>query len=84
MMAFEWNRMYKHEENIERDVIERVEQYICEHYSISSILEMTPEQYKEVEDFYNEMNEYSVMRVGFHEVFNNWLNYREEEGLDFE
>jgi hypothetical protein len=80
-MAFEWNRMYKWEENHERDITEDVEEYICENYSISSIEEMTPEQYKEVEAFYNEMNEYSIMRIGFNNVFNNWLNYREEEGL---
>lgn len=83
-MAFEWNRMYKHEENIERDVTERVEEYICEYFKISNVLELTPEQYKEVEDFYEEMNEFSVMRIGFSNVLNDWLNYREEEGLDFE
>jgi len=83
-MAFEWDRMHKWEDNHERAIIEDVEQYICEHYSISCIEEMTPEQYKEIEAFYEEMNEFSVMRVGFNEVFNNWLNYREEEGLDLE
>ena len=80
-MAFEWNRMYKWEENHERNITEDVEEYICENYGISSIEEMTEEQYQEVEAFYNEMNEYSVMRIGFNNVFNNWLNYREEEGL---
>lgn len=81
-MAFEWNRMYKWEENHERNITEDVEEYICENYSISSIEEMTPEQYKEVEAFYEEINEYSIMRIGFNNVFNDWLNYREEEGLD--
>ena len=83
-MAFEWNRMYKWEENHERNITEDVEEYICEHFNISNVLEMTPDQYKEVEDFSEEMNEFSVMRIGFSNVLNNWLNYREEEGLDFE
>lgn len=83
-MAFEWNRMHKWEENVERDITESVEEYICEYYSIDSIEEMTLEQFKEINAFYNEMHEFSVMRLGFHNVFNNWENYREEEGLDIE
>ena len=83
-MTFEWNRMYKWEENHERNITEDVEEYICEYYGIESIEEMTPEQYKEVEAFYNDMHEYSVMRIGFNNVFNSWENYREEEGLDLE
>ena len=83
-MAFEWNRMYKWEENHERNITEDVEEYICEHFNISNVLEMTPDQYKEVENFSEEMNEFSVMRIGFSNVLNNWLNYREDEGLDFE
>lgn len=83
-MAFEWNRMYKWEENHERNITEDVEEYICEYFNISNIAEMTPAQYKEVEDFSLEMNEYSVMRIGFSNVLDDWLNYREEEGLDIE
>ena len=82
-MAFEWQRMYKHEENIEREVLERVEEYICEYYSIDSIEEMTSEQYQEVEKFWQEY-EFSIMSYGFRTVLENWTNYREEEGLDFE
>jgi hypothetical protein len=82
-MTFEWQRMYKHEENIEREVLERVEEYICEYYSIDSIEEMTSEQYQEVEKFWQEY-EFSIMSYGFRTVLENWTNYREEEGLDFE
>jgi hypothetical protein len=82
-MAFEWQRMYKHEENIEREVLERVEEYICEYYSVGSIEEMTSEQYQEVEKFWQEY-EFSIMSYGFRTVLENWTNYREEEGLDFE
>ena len=80
-MAFEWNRMYKWEENVERGITEDVEEYICEHYSISSVLEMTEEQYQEVEAFAKEY-ESSIMHIGFTNVLHNWLDYREEEGLD--
>ena len=83
-MSFEWNRMYKWEENHERNITEDVEEYICEHFNISNVLEMTEEQYKEVEEFSEEMNEFSVMRIGFSNVLNDWLNYREEEGLDLD
>jgi hypothetical protein len=80
-MAFEWNRMYKWEENHERNITEDVEEYICEHYGIEGVLDMTEDQFKEVEAFFMEMNEFSVMRQGFNTVVNNWLDYREEEGL---
>lgn len=82
-MSFEWQKMYKWEENIERDINESVEEYICEFYSISSVEEMSVEQYQEVEAFAKEY-EFSVMHIGFSNVLNDWLNYREEEGLDFE
>ena len=82
-MAFEWNRMYKWEENHERNITEDVEEYICEYYSIDSIEEMTSEQYQEVEKFWQEY-EFSIMSYGFRTVLENWTNYREEEGLDFD
>ena len=81
-MAFEWNRMHKWEDNHERAIIEDVEEYICEHYDVGMTVEMTPEQYKEVENFADE-HEYSVMIYGFRTILGNWLNYR-EEGLDLE
>ena len=82
-MAFEWNRMHKWEENHERSITEDVEEYICEHYGIENVLFMTVEQYQEVEAFAEEY-EFSIMHVGFSNVLNNWLDYREEEGLDLE
>lgn len=82
-MAFEWNRMYKWEENHERNITEDVEEYICEYYGLDTIEKMTPKQYKEVEEFADKW-EFSIMRVGFSNVFRYWLDYREEEGLDIE
>ena len=82
-MTFEWDRMHKWEDNHERAIIEDVEEYICEHYDIDSTVEMTTEQYIEVEKFWQEY-EFSIMSYGFRTVLENWTNYREEEGLDFE
>ena len=80
-MAFEWNRMHKWEENHERSITEDVEEYICEHYGIEDVLLMTVEQYQEVEAFAEEY-EFSIMHIGFSNVLNNWLDYREAEGID--
>lgn len=80
-MAFEWNRMHKWEENHERSITEDVEEYICEQFGIEDVLLMTVEQYQEVEAFAEEY-EFSIMHIGFSNVLNNWLNYREEEGID--
>lgn len=80
-MAFEWNRMHKWEENHERSITEDVEEYICKHYGIEDVLFMTVEQYQEVEAFADEY-EFSIMHVGFSNVLNNWLDYREAEGID--
>ena len=82
-MTFEWNRMHKWEDNHERAIIEDVEEHICEHYDIGMTFEMTPEQYKEVENFADE-HEYSIMSYGFRTILGNWTNYREEEGLDLD
>ena len=82
-MAFEWNKMYKWEENHERNITEDVEEYICEYYGIESIYDITAEQFKEIEAYAKEY-EFSIMYQGFQNIMNDWLNYREEEGLDFE
>ena len=36
-MTFEWHRMHKHEEQIENDVFDRVQQQILEHYGIEEL-----------------------------------------------
>lgn len=77
-MAFEWNRIHKWEENHERNITEDVEEYICEHYGIESIEELTQEQIEEVEAYRSELNEYSVMQIGFSNVLNNW-EYAQDE-----
>ena len=81
-MAFEWHRMHKWEENIERDVTEALEEQICEHYGVDDVLELTAEQMDEVRAFREEyVSEYSPMNWGFSNVIMRYEdeNYEEEE-----
>jgi len=85
-MAFEWFKMYKHEENIERDVTDRVYEYVCEFYSVESIIDLTEEQIDEIERFMEDnVNEYNVMSVGFSNLLHDWdseNSYTEDEYED--
>jgi len=78
-MSFEWYKIYKHEDNIEADVTERVYNYVCEYYGLENVEELTEEQIEEVRAFADELNEYSPMMIGF----NNLFNYLEDY-VDFE
>jgi len=70
--------MYKWEENHERNITEDVEEYICEHYGIEFIEELTQNQIEELEVFRSELNEYSIMQIGFSNVINNWEHAQDE------
>lgn len=77
---FHWDRMYKHEENIERDITERVEEYVCEFYNVETIFDLTENNIDDLESFANnDLNEYSVMQVGFRNIINNWESSLNEE-----
>lgn len=81
-MSFEWHRMHKWEENIERDVTEGLEEQICEHYGVEDILELSGEQMDEVRAFREEhVSEYSPMNWGFSNVIMRYEdeNYEEEK-----
>lgn len=69
-MAFEWNKMHKWEENIERDITESVYEYVCEYYGIDDVGDLTEEQYREIEAYAEEYN-FSIMRIGFSNLLNN-------------
>lgn len=77
---FHWDRMYKHEENIERDITERVEEYVCEFYNVETIFDLTENNIDDLESFANnDLNEYSVMQVGFRNIINSWESSLDEE-----
>ena len=78
-MAFEWNRIYKWEENHERDITESVEQYIFEYYGVGDIEELSKEQIEEVDAWRSEnLHEYNIMQVGFSNLVNHWESCQEE------
>ena len=81
-MSFEWPRMHKWEENIERDVTEALEEQLMEHYGVDDVLELTAEQMDEVRAFREEyVSEYSPMNWGFSNVIMRYEdeNYEEEQ-----
>ena len=81
-MSFDWLRIHKWEENIERNVTDSVYEYVCEHYSIDDVEELTEEQLAEVEAFRDELNEYSLMQIGFSNLINHVesIHWEKENG----
>jgi len=72
-MAFEWNRIHKWEENIEREVTDAVYEYVCEYYEVDDISELSEEQIAQVEGYRDhELHEFSVLQIGFSNIINNW------------
>lgn len=71
-MSFEWPRIHKWEENIEREVTDNVREYVLEFYGLDEIAELTEEQMNEVQAFRDELNEYSPMQWGFSNIYNEW------------
>jgi hypothetical protein len=73
VMAFEWPRIHKWEDNLYNYAREWVEEYILEHYEVEEVGDLTAEQIKEVEDFRDgELNEYSPLQAGFSDLINYW------------
>ena len=70
-MSFDWDRIHKWEENHERSIIDDVEEYICEYYDVEEIWDLSEEQVNDIQNFCNnDLNEYSVMQVGFRDILN--------------
>ena len=76
-MSFKWDRMYKWEQNIERDITDSVYEYVCEYYGIDDVGDLTQEQYREVEAYAEEYS-FSIMSIGFSNLLNDWLEQKEE------
>jgi hypothetical protein len=71
-MSFEWNRIHKWEENHEHSITEDVYEYVLEYYGVESVEELTQEQIDEVQAYRDELNEYSIMQIGFGNLINQW------------
>jgi len=81
-MSFDWPRMHKWEENIERDVTDAVEEQVMEQYGVDDIVDLTKEQMAEIQAWREEhVSEYSPMNWGFSNLYNRWEdeNYKEDE-----
>ena len=79
-MAFEWPKIQKHEDNIEREAIDLVYENVVSYYGVEDLEEVTREQIKEVEAFCASMNERSPIFPGFIGVLYDWSNMAEERG----
>ena len=79
-MSFTWDRIHKHEDNIEQDVISRVDEYVCEFYGIEDTNDLTKEQIEELIE-YSDERDYSVMYTGFRYIIDAWedANFEEED-----
>jgi len=69
-MSFEWPKLYKWEDNIESQVTDGVFEYVCEHYGVDEVEELTEEQIEEIREFADDLNEYSPITWGFNNLFN--------------
>lgn len=79
-MAFEWGRIHKWEENIEREVTDAVEEQVREQYEVDDIADLTEQQIDEVMAWRDEyVSEYSPMYIGFTNLYNTWENENWEE-----
>lgn len=76
---FTVHRMHKSEEYIENQVTDWVTEWITEWFGIDEIDELTPEQLAEVQEFYEGMNEYSPMCIGFSNIINYVENIHWEQ-----
>lgn len=78
-MSFDWPRMHKWEENIEREVTDGVEERVMEVYGVDDIVDLNKEQMAEIQAWREEyVSEYSPMNWGFSNLYNRW----EEENYD--
>lgn len=82
-MSFDWNRIHKHEEQVENDIFDRVSEQICSFYNVEDVADLTIEQMDEVRAFVdNDLSEYSIMQRGFTDVFNYWEDNQWDDSLE--
>ena len=82
-MSFDWNRIHKHEEQVENDIYDRVSEQICYFYNVEDVADLTIEQMDEVRAFVdNDLSEYSIMQRGFTDVFNYWEDNQWDDSLE--
>jgi len=71
-MAYDWPKIYKAEENIEMQVTDWVYEHVLEYFGVDEVTDLTEENILEVQAFWDNLNEYSCMSVGYSSLINNW------------
>ena len=71
-MAYDWSKIYKAEENIEMQITEWVYEHVLEHFGVDEVTDLTEENILEVQAFWDNLNEYSCMNIGYSSLINNW------------
>ena len=71
-MSFEWPRIHKMEEWVEREMTDAVYDYVFEFYGVDELTELTSEQIQEIESFRDDVSEYSPLQMGFSNLINAW------------
>lgn len=78
-----WHRPHKAEEYYENQINEQVWEQITEHFGVEEIIDITPEQIQEVEEWREEnLYEHSVLQVGFSNFISRWEGERWDAGLE--
>lgn len=77
---YDYPRIHKAEENIERQVSEWVEDHVMEYFSVDTIEEITADEMEEIIAFRDDLNEYSPMQIGYSNLINYWESFQEYDG----
>lgn len=79
MSKFEWPRIHKWEENIEREITDSVHEYVCEFYGVEDTNDLNEDQIRELDQFREyDLNEYSPMQIGISNIINAWESNLED------
>ena len=69
---YTWGRIYKIEEFYESQIISDVVDNVLEYFEVEEIEDLTEDQIEQVRSFSEELNELSVMQIGYSDVINIW------------
>lgn len=69
MSQFEWNKIWKHSDQIEDDITGRVFDYVLDFYDVDDVSELSAETIQELEFFSEEAG---LMEVGFRNLIAQW------------
>ena len=80
---FDWLKMHKDEEYIEREAYTCVETAICNHYDVEEMSTLTQEQWDDIMEWREKhVSEYSPMYGGIADVYNVWEMEQEDANND--